>query len=469
MTDVLHPAPEAWDAWSTGDFSTNGHQRPQGGPSAWAPLTIFGEKGAFLPAAAGSNLLTSGLYVAKGGEQLYTYHGGGYVPGDSRIKELLARDLGADHWRPNRADAVLQYLSAVAPDLWERPPLDRINLANGIFNLCTGQLEPHTPEFLSPIQLQVSYDPDALCPAIDRFIAQVFPVDSVQLAYAIAGWLMFPDTAYQKAILLIGIGRNGKSVYLLLLQALVGATNCSARSLQALSDHFAAADLYGKLANIAADIPGARVEDVSTFKSIVGADPLTGERKYRDAFKFEPYARLIFSGQEIPPAPDSSDAYIDRWIIVRFPHRFGPDPRTGGLVCPACGVVHARIPNVIDSLTTPDELSGFLNKALAAYRRVKERGGFSQTATTKRGTEELEDTVDPTSAFIAERCYIEDRAEARKPLLYKGYVEWCADSGRKAMSTRRFYPLMLRRGFEEDRRHGVDWIHGIGLLEEPKE
>ena len=31
---------------------------------------------------------------------------------------------------------------------WEDPPLDRINVKNGILNLDTLNLEPHSPEFL---------------------------------------------------------------------------------------------------------------------------------------------------------------------------------------------------------------------------------------------------------------------------------------------------------------------------------
>jgi putative DNA primase/helicase len=52
-----------------------------------------------------------------------------------------------------------------------------------------------------------------------------------------------------------GSGDNGKSVFLKLLKMFLGSENVSHASLQELSDdRFAAADMYGKLANICADL-----------------------------------------------------------------------------------------------------------------------------------------------------------------------------------------------------------------------
>ena len=53
----------------------------------------------------------------------------------------------------------------------------------------------------------------------------------------------------------MGRGRNGKTVFLNVLQALAGSDNISSVPLQVLAENrFAAAELVGKLGNICGDI-----------------------------------------------------------------------------------------------------------------------------------------------------------------------------------------------------------------------
>jgi hypothetical protein len=58
--------------------------------------------------------------------------------------------------------------------------------------------------------------------------------------------------------------------------------------------------LFGKLANIFADLPSKAIDDGGMFKSLTGEDYVTAERKNKDPFSFRPYARLLFSCNEIP-------------------------------------------------------------------------------------------------------------------------------------------------------------------------
>lgn len=129
-----------------------------------------------------------------------------------------------------------------------------------------------------------------------------------------------PNTTFQRSLLLVGAGENGKSVYLSLATALIGRDNISTRTLHELAENrFAAADLFGKLANISADISATELREVDLFKRLTGEDRITAERKYSPAFDFTPYARLLFSGQEVPPSHDASHAYQRRWMVLRFP------------------------------------------------------------------------------------------------------------------------------------------------------
>jgi putative DNA primase/helicase len=430
------------------------------GPSVWAePYEVFtGEKSStWTPRNAAENLRASGLHVARGGGDLYVFRDGHYVPGESWLRKLLAQQLG-EHWRSGRTDDVVTYLRAVAPDLWERPPRDRINVTNGLLDLGTGDLVAHDPDFLSPVQIPVSFDQDADCPAVDQFMRQVFPADSIQLAYEWLGLLIVPDTAMQRALLLIGSGANGKSRYLGLATALVGPENVSTRTLQEIvDDRFAAADLYGKLANISPDIPSTALRAADLFKRLTGEDRISAQRKYGSAFDFSPYARLLFSGQEIPPSPDASYAYRRRWMTLRFEHTFDGKP------CAACGATHQRDERLLERITTPRELSGLLNLALLSYVGLRDRGAFSETESTLAGAAELDEAVDDSANFLDECCQGAPGASVSRTELYRTYRAWAEQAGHRPVRDRTFYERVRGRGFDETKYEGKRRFSGLAI------
>jgi putative DNA primase/helicase len=182
------------------------------------------------------------------------------------------------HWTKHRSDEVIEYIRVDAPELWTQPPVDAINVLNGLLDVRTRKLRPHSHEFLSAVQLPVAFDPAARCPAWDKFIAEVFPGDSEAIAWEIPAWLMMPTNPIQKAVLLLGEGSNGKSTYLRACVAFIGKSNTAALSLHKLEqDKFAAARLMGKLANVCPDLPTGHLTSTMMFKALTGGDVLSAE------------------------------------------------------------------------------------------------------------------------------------------------------------------------------------------------
>src|ERR671910_844588 len=85
------------------------------------------------------------LYRFSGGA--YRQHAGRYIK--RRVKELLQAWRKSDKWTSHRASEVVEYIRADAPNLWERPPQDEVNVLNGILNVRTRRLREHDPAFLS--------------------------------------------------------------------------------------------------------------------------------------------------------------------------------------------------------------------------------------------------------------------------------------------------------------------------------
>jgi len=248
-----------------------------------------------------SLILASDFFARSPAGEIFRYERGVYAPGGEffirqRVKHLLLEHHKAEKWTRKLALEVTEFILLDTPELEATPNSDFINLENGILDVWTGELFPHSPKVLSTIRIPIAFDAQASCPRIEQFIEDVFPNDSTELAWEILGDLVTPDRSIQKAVCLVGEGGNGKGVFAQVAVRFVGANNVSHLSLQKIEkDRFAVAGLYQKLANICTDLPSERLEDSSLFKAITGCDRITGEFKYQHAFQFTPFARLIFS------------------------------------------------------------------------------------------------------------------------------------------------------------------------------
>ena len=126
-------------------------------------------------------------------------------------------------------------------------------------------------------------------------------------------------------------------------ELLLGKENVSNVAWQALNDRFKTAELFGKWANICAELPTKGIEDNGIFKALVGEDYLTVEKKNKNPFSFQPYARLLFSCNSIPKNyGDKSEGFYRRLIIVRFNHSVPEERRDPELLekfrCEADGI-----------------------------------------------------------------------------------------------------------------------------------
>jgi P4 family phage/plasmid primase-like protien len=390
-------------------------------PSAEAPTEAIASQG--LVKTLADEIRTTDHFAQDAGDKLYRYRRGVYMPdGEASVKRhvkaLLAKWDLSHEWSSHRAEEVVEYLRVDAPVLWERPPLDRLNLKNGLLDLDTGELLDHAPEHLSSVQLPVEYYARASFPAWEKFVGEAFPPDAQDLAWEIIAWLMTPDTSRQKAILLEGEGGNGKSTFLQAVIAFAGRHNVSSLSLQKLeADRFTAARLVGKLANTCPDLPSDHLAGTSVFKAITGGDMITAEYKYHDSFEFIPFARLVFSANHLPRSGDGSAAFFDRWLVIPFRRSLRGTAQ--------------EIPRAERDarLADPQELSGVLNKALSALPRVREHG-FTLSPSMRQAAAEFRQITDPLGVWLDRTTIEHPDAMISKEALVQAYNADCDQEGR---------------------------------------
>ncbi len=303
----------------------------------------------------------------------------------------------------------------------------KICFMNGTLNLEEMKLEPHSVENQFLWRLPVPYDAVATsCPKTDKFLNDVLG-EQASLGYEIPGYILCDNrNRMQRAFMALGSGDNGKSTYLQLLTALIGADNISHVELQELQEHrFAKARLHGKLANFAADISDRALYKTSMFKSITGGDEIDGEHKFCAAFTFRPRAKLVYSCNSLAESYDDSDAFFKRWIIVLFGRTFTGDEQDR---------------DILAKLTTPEELSAFANKSIEAYIRVRDSGRFTGELDTQAKREVYTKLSDPILIFIDERCLFNPDGEVKKQLLYSTFQAFMQKRGYgKHFSQKRFF------------------------------
>lgn len=262
-----------------------------------------------------------------------------------------------------------------------------ICVKNGVFNFDTKMLIPHNSEYYFLNYIPVYYNVEAKCPKIMKFLSEIVTCEDYEVLLEIFGFVLMKDYSIQKALLLVGSGANGKSVYLHLLKNMIGNENISAETLHNLvNTSFSACHLHGKLANISADINATIISESGLFKDLTsGKDTISAEFKFQNKFKFVNYAKLIFSCNDVPKSRDITNGYMRRWRIVKFPYTFE-------------GVNDNK--NLQNELITDEELSGLFNIAVEKYYLLRKSGCFSYEPTIDEIREEYINLSDPIQVFI---------------------------------------------------------------------
>jgi putative DNA primase/helicase len=225
--------------------------------------------------------------------------------------------------------------------------------------------------------------------------------------------------------MLTGSGGNGKGVLFRLLRAFLGGENVGSVGLRAMTSEGShdPAELERKLANVDADVPSQRIgsDETETIKKLTGGDEVQVHRKYGQPFDLANRAKLTFAANEPPRFYGATDGIPRRLLSVEFPYRFTNDPDDGH---------KDAVPEdeLLTDLTTDEELSGLLNRALAGLASVRDEHQFSieQRGTARERFEEYMSDADSIAGF-ASGCLENRRGLAvPKDVVYSAYTAYCA-------------------------------------------
>jgi len=432
-------------------------------PSVIDPETYFEEK-KFIPNKLGTFILKNNdVKTIKKVMYRYNPETGIYEEADEYLTGLISKILQNEETKA-RVNEVLFNIETKTYQELLTPPITLIPVLNGILDITDIDnitVIPYSKDYFFTSKVNVHYDPEKKCPNFIKFINEVIKKGDIDTIQEYMGYCFYRSYKYHKALLLVGEGGNGKSTLLNVLRTALGNDNVSSISLQDLTyRRFAPAYLYGKYANIYPDVPKNPIRSTGTFKLLTGNDQISADRKNRDYINFVNIAKLVFSCNIVPSTEDDTLAWYRRWIIATCDTTFENQDNEDK--------------NIFDKISTPTELSGFLNWCLQGLKRLLEKNQFTNTKSVVEIRENYLKFSNPVQAFIVTHLESDDPNEyILKDKVYQAYIDFCTESGLPTTAKNIFNQKIPQYIRAEGKRIRIDgtqkgvW-YGIKILDEPK-
>ena len=185
-------------------------------------------------------------------------------------------------------------------------------------------IRPHTPDLFTTVRVPYAYDPTATCPKFEAYLEGVQPTpENREILQMLAGLFLTSDMRYNVAFFVYGESGTGKTVFLDVLESLIGTENCCCVPLASFANKFGTADLTEKKANIVDEAPiipeTGRFSDIeSVFKAVSNGRPINVQRKGVEPWTARATAHCVFASNNLPTLTDRSNGVWDRMRIIPF-------------------------------------------------------------------------------------------------------------------------------------------------------
>ena len=339
---------------------------------------------------------------------------------------------------------------AVTPDEFDAHPT-LLNCQNGTLELDTLAFREARREDLLTKQAGVAYDPVAACPTWLAHLDLIFNGDAevIEGFRQMAGYSLLDGNPEQVMFILLGRGKNGKSVTLKVLAEVLGgyAVNLAAESLMVKRNDVIRSDLArlmgARLVTSAEGGEGAALDE-GAVKQLTGFDDkITVARKYENEFEFTPGAKIWFATNHAPRIRGTDDGIWRRIWLIPFEVQI-PEER--------------RDPQITEKLL--QEKAGILNWMLAGLQQYHAQGHRLRPADKiVAATRAYRRESDAIGRFLADEMIYDPQGSVTRAGLYSIYSEWCKVEGEPAVASRTIAKYLRERQIQETKRGGARcWI-----------
>lgn len=367
-----------------------------------------------------ATFLKNNHHIIKINGQLHIYKDGIYVEGQNEIEQAMIRHIPNLN-RAKRTE-VMAYLELLVSQNTIPASANYIAFRNGILNIVDDSFTPYSPDFVITNKIDWCYNLAARAELVDKTLDKMAVQDPQirALLEECIGYCFYKRNELRKCFILTGDKANGKSTFLDMVKTILGDDNTCALDLKELGDRFKTAELFGKLANIGDDIGDEFIANPAVFKKLVTGDRINVERKGKDPFDFNNYAKFLFSANNIPRIKDKTGAVLDRLTIVPFNATFtkdDPDYR----------------PYIKYDLRKEECVEYLIKLGVLGLKRVLKNRAFTMSERVQKEMEVYEETNNPIVGFFKE-CGADEIENQPTKIVFEKYQSYCLINNLQAMS-----------------------------------
>jgi len=292
------------------------------------------------------------------------------------------------------------------------------NCKNGVLNLKTGELIPHSPDQLLSFMANVDFNPDEDCPVFKAFIHQIMLGKEELISYLqrAAGYTLTGDTSEQCFFLLMGDGKNGKTTLLELMRHILGdyARTVGAKTLMISNTEHIPSDialLEGKRYAPCSETSSMQRLNEARVKALTGGDQIEARRRYADEYNYNPQFKLWVATNSTPTIKGTDEGIWRRIHKIPFELRL------------ESAQVNKRL---LDDLKK--EVSGVLNWLFEGCKQWQKMGGLMPPDVVKNATAAYRAEMDTVLDFASDCLKKVAGTSILNPQMYATFSKWYYDN-----------------------------------------
>lgn len=392
-------------------------------------------------------------FVTEASGAVYTARKPYYVW--SQLSEVEINEFATLHYRPSANNTMrsefrgeIQARNVVPDGFFLEAGRGFLNLRNGVLNLHTLELLPHDAKYRFMYHLDYDFDPNATCPVFDKALHAIMcrDEDLKKIFLEFLGLCVSGDSnkRFEKALILVGGGSNGKSTLIDMIRSLVDKTNTTSFTVEALKNPQNAVALRGKLANLVPEMEHDDFNNSAYFKSLISGEPQSMKILYAQPFAERIDAKFVMACNTIPQTRDWTHGMMRRFLVLPL---------------------HATFSSTMDDFDRDigdkfiSERSGILNRAIEGYKRLNANNEFTRSKVSEVAMNNYREMNDSLKQWLENKAEINYACLSPYTDVYKSYSEFCKDMGFKPLAATRFSSRLK----EIDSRIGVERVQHKGV------
>lgn len=317
---------------------------------------------------------------------------------------------------------------------------------NGVLDTEDMTLYPHSPEYMTNIVFSdLDFNPDADCPIFRQVVTDALDDETADVLQEMCGYLLFPDSRHEKIGVLVGEGRNGKSVILKMISYALGEENVSHFGLQQITESSGIyiANMVGKLANICYDSGSLiKIGNEGIFKQYASGEPLTAKILYQQPMITSNYPHSIIAVNALPVSTDFSDGYFRRFLIIDFPHQIPLN----------------KVDRMLFEKMKPERM-GVLLWVIEGMNRLLSESDFTESKAVEAIKRKFRKDSDSVAMFVDE-CELRPSETESKSVetLFQAFKIWCKDNNHSQMTKAKFSERMTKLQFKKIKKSSMHFL-----------